>query len=340
MRALAKASIQWSDGRVIRLPQESDLQYARFGLTPEQIGVQTWTEPLTGRMRMMRPPGVKVELLDFKITTVKSFELGRACAVSGRIQRWSILEWVLMKPEVLKMFLSRMVSQEGFRRFYMNLYDMLRLIHQRIFDEKAPEIEDLNETLNSGVLLDLETERKALEADEAWVLARKGRISWLEGLAEDWELKERFRWRDQVSVVPGVKPRSGVKRSRSKSKVKPGKLKRMKLKAHAAKESSGVGVLVDPPCSAPSQPGSGLPRTGNGIGAKDGGRRNAENVEGAAKGMPVRRTCAATRRSRRDEPRVLSYDELIEGEEKPKDVFLDDLDEFDLQFEIPPEERF
>ena len=139
MRALAKARIQWSDGRVIRLPQESDLQYARFGLTPEQIGDQTWTEPVAGRLRMMRPLGVRVELLDFKIATVKSFELGRACAVSERIQRWSILEWVLLKPEVLKMFLSRMVSQEGFREFYMNLYDMLRLIHRRIFDEKAPE---------------------------------------------------------------------------------------------------------------------------------------------------------------------------------------------------------
>ena len=238
------------------------------------------------------------------------------------------------------MFLLRMVRQEGFRRFYLNLYDMLRLIHRRIFNEKAPEIKDLNETLNSGVLLDLETERKGLEADEARVLARKGRISWLEGLAEDWELKERFRWRDQVPVVPGVKPRSGVKRSRSKSKVKPGKLKRMKLKARAAKESSGVGVSVDPPCPAPSQPGSGSPRTWNGIGAMDGGRRNAESVEGAATRMPVRRTCAATRRSKRDGPRVLSYDELIEGEEKPKDVFLDDLDEFDLKFEIPSEERF
>ena len=64
---------------------------------------------------MMRPPGVKVELLDFKIAMVKSFELGRACAVSGRIQRWSILELVLMKPEVLKMFLSRMVTGESGR---------------------------------------------------------------------------------------------------------------------------------------------------------------------------------------------------------------------------------
>ena len=212
MRALAKARIQWSDGRMIGYPQESDLQYSRFGLTPEQIGDQTWTEPVTGRLRTMRPPGVTVDLLDFNIATVKSFELGRACAVSGRIQRWSILEWVLLKPEVLKKFLARMESQEGFRKFYMNLYDMLRLAHHRIFDEKAPEIKDLNETLNTGVLNDLETERRTLEAEEARVLARKGWVSWLVGLTEDWELKERYRWRDQVSTVPGVKSRSGVNR--------------------------------------------------------------------------------------------------------------------------------
>ena len=33
------------------------------------------------------------------------------------------------------------------------------------------------------------------------VLIRKKRVSWLEGLSMDWELKERTRWRD---VVPGV----------------------------------------------------------------------------------------------------------------------------------------
>ena len=35
---------------------------------------------------------------------------------------------------------------------------------------------------------------------------------------------------------------------------------------------------MDPLCHAPSQPGSGSPRTGYGMGAKDGGRRDAENV--------------------------------------------------------------
>ena len=46
---------------------------------------------------------------------------------------------------------------------------------------------------------------------------------------------------------------------------------------------------------------------------------------------------AATRRSRKDGPRVLTYDEIIEGGEKAEVAFPDDLD---FQFKIPPEERF
>ena len=41
MRALARAKIQWTEGRVIRLPLDIDHEYSRFGLTPEQIGVQS-----------------------------------------------------------------------------------------------------------------------------------------------------------------------------------------------------------------------------------------------------------------------------------------------------------
>ena len=36
MRALARSKIQWSDERVLRLPLEADLEYSRFGLTPER----------------------------------------------------------------------------------------------------------------------------------------------------------------------------------------------------------------------------------------------------------------------------------------------------------------
>ena len=48
-------------------------------------------------------------------------------------------------------------------------------------------------------------------------------------------------------------------------------------------------------------------------------------------------TSAASRKSRKDGPRVLTYDEIIEGEDKAEVAFPDELD---FQFEIPPEERF
>ena len=49
---------------------------------------------------------------------------------------------------------------------------------------------------------------------------------------------------------------------------------------------------------------------------------------------PVKRMSTATRRSRRDGARPLTYDELIEGGGKAEVVFPDDLD---FQFEIPPD---
>ena len=52
---------------------------------------------------------------------------------------------------------------------------------------------------------------------------------------------------------------------------------------------------------------------------------------------PVKRMSAATRRSWKNVPRVLSYDEIIEGEDKAEVAFPDELE---FQFEIPPKERF
>ena len=101
----------------------------------------------------------------------------------------------------------------------------------------------------------------------------------------------------------------------SKSKIKPGKLKRMRMKARIAKDGSGAGVSGDPSCPAPSQPGLVLPRTGSGLGAMDDGREDLVIVGGAespagsdtevAVGslkvsetkMPIKRISAATRRS-------------------------------------------
>ena len=99
----------------------------------------------------------------------------------------------------------------------------------RIFNEKAPVIEPVNKALNEAVILSLAVEKKGLEADMAQVRIREERINWLEGLSEDWEMKERTRWRDVVPGVPKTKIRSGTKRSRSQSKAE--QLKRKKKRA-------------------------------------------------------------------------------------------------------------
>ena len=52
---------------------------------------------------------------------------------------------------------------------------------------------------------------------------------------------------------------------------------------------------------------------------------------------PAKRMSAVSRRSRKDGPRVLTYDEIIEGEDRTETAFHDELE---FQFEIPPEERF
>ena len=187
----------------------------------------------------------------------------------------------MLNPDSLRKFFVRMEEEVGFQKFYTNLYDLLRLCHLRIFNEMAPRLESVNDALNKAVVLNLEAERKCLEIDEAQVLIRKKRVNWLEGLSTDWELKERTRWRD---FVPGVKTksRSGQKRSRSKSKVKPGKTKRMRKRARLARENAVVGEGSGVPSgSAPTQPGSGFPETGNGLGDKDDGREDVVILDGA-----------------------------------------------------------
>ena len=164
MRAFARAKIQWSDGRIIQSPKESDLAYSRFGLTPEQIGDQTWSEPVPRTLRMMRPPGIKAGVVNFDMATVRSSIVGKAfCSGTGRSQRWCVLEWVMLTPENLKKFFTRMGEDEGFRRFYQNLFDLLRLAHLRIFNEKAPLVEPVNKALNDAVLLSLAAEEQGLK---------------------------------------------------------------------------------------------------------------------------------------------------------------------------------
>ena len=98
---------------MLRLPLESNLEYTMFGLTPAEIGIQEWNNPVPGDLGMVRPPGIKFELLNFNISTVKCCDIGKACSTVGRSQRWSILEWLMLNPDSLKKFFVRMAEAGG-----------------------------------------------------------------------------------------------------------------------------------------------------------------------------------------------------------------------------------
>ena len=156
---------------------------------------------------------MKIALVEFDVSMTKSQDIGRACTRLGRFQWWSLLEWAMVNPELLKKFFIRMTRDVGFHKFYTNLYDLLRVCHLRLFEEKALVIVPVEETLYRAVISTLGIEKTELENAEAEVTVRRRRVDWLENLSQDWELKEWTRRREDVPVVPGSKPKTGQKRS-------------------------------------------------------------------------------------------------------------------------------
>ncbi len=122
-----------------RMPTDADLEYTRFGLAPGQIEAQTWLDPVSGVRGMGRPPGMMVVRLEIDSSTARSSYIGARCVEMVRSQSWFILEWDRLNPEMLRFFFVRMIRDTGFRLFYKNLNDSMRLCHLRIFDVLAPK---------------------------------------------------------------------------------------------------------------------------------------------------------------------------------------------------------
>ena len=154
-----------------------------------------------------------------------------------------------MNPLKLKFFFTRMIRNSGFRIFYKCLYDALRLMFLRIFNEPAPVVNQLEKELNEGVEKVYQEEKNALEKVEIEVVIRRERVAYMEEVREDWKLKERSRWREGIPQLPVWKRRGGAagkKRSRSRSKSRPVSAKRRRLNKKGRKSSVLVPVQPAP----------------------------------------------------------------------------------------------
>ena len=343
VRVLARAKVRWTDGRVLELPEEGNLEYSRFGLSMEDIGEQSWSQPVIGARGMVRPPGIRIKLLEFDVSSTKPCEIGRKCTMLGRNQRWSLLEWARLNPGLLRTFFVRMVRDTGFQVHYANLYDGMRLMYKRILDMEAPRVRRVEESLTKSVLKSLSVEKAGLERSEAETRIRRLRVEKLDRLSQDWTYEERTRWSEELPLIPSSKQRESRKRSRSRSKIR---LDRSKKRQVQSKEDASLerGVLgEETPIKVSVQPDPGLPGVGNGVDTlhsvpDQGNEREREEsgvdsnrVKDLLARLKCRRSVVKPARDRSGSRRILSYDEIIEGPPRVENAYED----LDSVFEIP-----
>jgi len=348
MRSLSRANVPWASGLVIRLPKESDLEYARFGLTQEMIGPQSWSDPAPDVKGMGRPPRMMVGTLEFDPSTTRSSEIGAKCTELKRSQRWSIMEWARLHPEKFRLFFVRMVRDTGFRLFYKNMYDGLRICYLRVFDDPAPKVPRVEQELNQAVRNTLAKEKEVLKKLEMEAETRRARVAWLEDLASDWSMRERTRWKEGIPDLPSWKKRSGQKRSYSKVRSKPGKDKRKRIRLDKRIMGDGVAgsSVKDHALDSSVQVSPQLSLVVDRIESKDRNQDSGSSVKGDEErvvaapetqrsgGIIRRRDPVTVRSARLDAYRFRTYDEQIEGIGDDEVAFPDNLN---FQFEIPQE---
>ena len=99
--------------------------------------------------------------------------------------------------------LSRMKTDSRFRNYYLSVYDALRILHKRIFDEPSDVAVQSEEHWSSKLEIALEEERGALERCQLEIVVRQSRVSWLEQVQAD-DLGDRYHWRKGLEAYhPG-----------------------------------------------------------------------------------------------------------------------------------------
>ncbi len=317
------------------------MEYSRFGLSREEIGDQSWSQAVKGTWSMGRPPGIRIKLLEFDVSSTKSCKIGKRCTALGRSQRWSLLEWGRLNPELLRVFFVRMVRDTGFQVQYANMYDGMRLMHMRILDKEAPRVQKVEDQLNDSVLKSFLVEKVAWKRSEEETLIRGQRVEKLESLSHDWTYEERTRWSEELPFIPNCKQRESRKRNRSISRSGADGNKKRRSKSRSDHGvASGVRGREARTGSSP-QPEPGSPGVGSGsVVLCRGPYQDKEQEElgpGPSKEVSLRRALEPRRslvrpakKSSRSQV-VLSYDELIEGPPRKENAYED----LDSVFEIP-----
>ena len=90
-----------------------------------------------------------------------------------------------MNPEKISEFLHRMKVDKIFRSYYYGLYDSLRLLYRRIYDESSVIVIQAEKHWTTKLDHVLKEQPGPLECCEEEITARRARASWLEQIKAD-----------------------------------------------------------------------------------------------------------------------------------------------------------
>ena len=162
-----------------------------------------WISAVRGATALSRPGTVPGGYLKLNPRINSSATVAKRCKLLGRSYRDCILEWARLNPEKISLFLDRMATDPGWQIAFRGVYDSLRLLYLRLFNEEARTGEMMELQLTQRIELMLTEERICLERHEQELAVRRARILYLEPItSEDAAFQERTDWRKKLPSLP------------------------------------------------------------------------------------------------------------------------------------------
>ena len=138
---LQQAKIMWDDNLIIqRLSHEMEFAVT-YSIPDMYFAEELWIHAVCGASGLSRPQTVPGGYLKLNPSLNSPITISKRCKVIERSQRDCILEWARLNPEKFSLFLDRMATDPKWQISFRGLYDSLRLLYLRLFNEEARTVE-------------------------------------------------------------------------------------------------------------------------------------------------------------------------------------------------------
>ena len=160
---LQRAKIMWDDDRVIQRMSDEREFAVTYSIPDVYFADELWISAVQEATALSRPGTVPGGFLKMSPMINSALTISKRCKALGRSHQDCILEWARLNPEKIAPFLDRMSTEPGWQIAFRGLYDCLRLLYLRLFNEEARTIEMMESQFTHRIEMMLSEERVCLE---------------------------------------------------------------------------------------------------------------------------------------------------------------------------------